>query len=83
MNNISAFVDKGTEKATLELTYILDNIPFPEGVQLTINNLSEGESGVLRPRKGSKDKGIDISLAHCFTLEDVVRELIWLVKERK
>lgn len=81
MNNISAFVDKETEKATLELTYILDNIELPDGVQLTINNLNNAESGVLRSRKG--EKIIDISLAHCFSLEDVVRELIGLVAARK
>ena len=51
-----------------------------DGVQLTINNLREAESGVLRPQKGEKQ--IDISLAHCYSLEDVVRELIRLVAER-
>ena len=81
MNNIAAFVESDNEQVTLELTYILDKIEFPEGVQLAINNLSNAESGVKRSRKG--DKIVDISLAHCFTLEDVVRELLVLVAARK
>lgn len=81
MNNISAFVEMDNKEVTHQLTFKLDEIEIPENVWITINNLRNAESGVLRTRKG--DKTIDISLAHCFTIEDVVRELIKLVAERK
>lgn len=46
---------------------------------ITINNLKGAESGVLR-----KDgKVVDISLANCYTLEDVVRELVFLLAKQE
>jgi hypothetical protein len=81
MSNISAFVDKETEQATQKLADLLRNIDRPDYVWLTINNLSDAESGVLRDERNAPV--IDISLAHCFTMEDVVRELIKLVAEQK
>lgn len=82
MSNISAFVEMDNKQATLELTHLLDEIEIPENVYLTINNIHDGESGVMRT-DDSNEKSIDISLAHCFTMEDVVRELIKLVAEQK
>ena len=81
MKSISAFANKETEQATLEICNLLKQIELPEGVQLTVNNLRNAESGVLRIRKGKKT--VDISLAHCFTMEDVIRELIGLVAANK
>ena len=81
MKSISAFANKETEQVTLEMCNLLKQIELPEGVQLTVNNLSNAESGVLHTRKGKKI--VDISLAHCFTMEDVVRELIGLVAANK
>lgn len=72
---ISAFVETNNQEATQKLYAILDQIDLPSDVHLTINNLDDAESGILR-----KDgKVIDISLAHCFTLEDTVRELVTLL----
>ena len=79
--NICAFVEMDNKDATLQLTYLLDKIEFPEGVQLAINNLNDAESGVRRPRKG--EKIVEISLAHCYNLEDVVRELLYLLAKGK
>ncbi|MCB0630423.1 MAG: hypothetical protein KDD15_11840 [Lewinella sp.] len=81
MSGISAFADKSTEQATLKICDLLEEIERPEGVRMTVNNLSNAESGVLRTK--DENPVIDISLAHCFTLEDVVRELIKLVAEKK
>lgn len=39
------------------------------------NNLKDAKSGVLR----EGGKAVDISLANCYTLADVVRELVGLV----
>ena len=74
---ISLYAEKETEKATLELYKQLEQIDFPEGVGITINNLAEAESGILR-----KDgKVVDISLAHCYTLQDALREMARLIME--
>lgn len=81
MSGISAFADKRTEQATLRMCDLLEEIERPEGVRLTVNNLSNAESGVLRAE--DDNPVTDISLAHCFTMEDVVRELIKLVAEQK
>ena len=81
MNDISAFVEMDNKEATRQLTFLLDHVELPQNVRLTINNLNNAESGVLRTHKG--DRTIDISLTHCFTMEDVARELIKLVAARK
>ncbi|MCO6476343.1 MAG: hypothetical protein J5I94_06965 [Phaeodactylibacter sp.] len=72
---ISLFVEKENEQATLALYRILDAIDLPEDVGITINNMRDAKSGVLR----EDGKVVDISLANCYTLEDVVRELVGLV----
>ena len=69
---ISLFVDKKTDEATMKLYHILDGLNLPDNVNITINNLKDAKSGVLR----EDDKVVDISLANCYTLEDVVRELV-------
>ncbi|MCB9036699.1 MAG: hypothetical protein H6557_08785 [Lewinellaceae bacterium] len=72
---ISVFVNKETDEATMKLYHILDGLNLPDNVNITINNLKDAESGVLR----EDGKVVDISLANCYTLEDVVRELVGLV----
>lgn len=72
---ISVFVNKETDEATMKLYRILDGLNLPDNVNITINNLKDAESGVLR----EDGKVVDISLANCYTLEDVVRELVGLV----
>ncbi|MCB0566387.1 MAG: hypothetical protein KDD01_18615 [Phaeodactylibacter sp.] len=72
---ISLFVEKENEQATLALYRILESIDLPEDVGVTINNMRDAKSGVLR----EDGKVVDISLANCYTLEDVVRELVGLV----
>ena len=72
---ISVFVNKETDEATMKLYRILDGFNLPDNVNITINNLKDAESGVLR----EDGKVVDISLANCYTLEDVVRELVGLV----
>ena len=72
---ICLFVEKENEQATLALYRILESIDLPEDVGVTINNMRDAKSGVLR----EDGKVVDISLANCYTLEDVVRELVGLV----
>ena len=72
---ISVFVNKETDEATMKLYHILDGLNLPDNVNITINNLKDAESSVLR----EDGKVVDISLANCYTLEDVVRELVGLV----
>ena len=55
----------------------LEQITFPEGVNITVNNLPDAKSGVLRQYGQVKD----ISLAHCYTLADAVREPVGLLAE--
>jgi hypothetical protein len=75
---ISLFVEKENEQATLALYRILEAIELPEDVGITINNMRDARSGVLR----EDGKVMDISLANCYTLEDVVRELVNLVANK-
>ena len=72
---ISLFAEKDNEQATLALYEILESIGLPDNVSIAINNTLDAESGVLR----EDGKVVDISLANCYTLEDVVRELVGLV----
>ncbi len=72
---ISLFAQKNNEQATLALYETLQDIDFPEDVGIAINNIEGGKSGILR----KNGKVVDISLANCYTLEDVVRELIGLI----
>ena len=72
---ISLFVEKENEQATLALYRILESIDLPDDAGITINNMRDAKSGILR----EDGKAVDISLANCYTLEDVVRELVGLV----
>ena len=74
---ISLYAEKETEQATLALYQQLEQIDFPEGLGITINNLAEAESGILR----KEGKVIDISLAQCYTLQDALREMARLILE--
>ena len=76
---ISVFVNKETDEATMKLYHILDGFNLPDNVNITINNLKDAESGVLR----EDGKVVDVSLANCYTLEDVVRELVGLVARQE
>lgn len=81
---ISLFVDKESDAATMQLYEILQKLDLPEDVHITINNLEGAESGVLHSEVGTayaKQDAypVDISLAHCYSLEDVVRELVKLM----
>ena len=76
---ISLFAEKDNEQATLALYEILESIGLPDNVSIAINNTLDAESGVLR----EDGKVVDISLANCYTLEDVVRELVGLVKRQE
>ena len=76
---ISLFVDKETDEATMKLYHILDGLNLPDNANITINNLKDAESGVLR----EDGKVVDVSLANCYTLEDVVRELVGLVARQE
>ena len=76
---ISLFVEKENEQATLALYRILESIDLPEDVGVTINNMRDAKSGILR----EDGKVVDISLANCYTLEDVVRELVGLVARQE
>lgn len=74
---ISLFVDKESDAATTALYEVLNGFDLPADVHITINNLPEAESGVLR----EEGQLVDISLANCFSVEDVVRELVCLLRE--
>ena len=76
---ISLFVEKENEQAALALYRILESIDLPEDVGVTINNMRDAKSGILR----EDGKVVDISLANCYTLEDVVRELVGLVARQE
>lgn len=72
---IALFVDKENDEATMPLAEVMEAFDLPKDVQLTINNTKNGESGVLM----DEGRVVDISLANCYTLEDVVRELMLLI----
>lgn len=72
---IALFVDKDNDEATMPLAEVMEAFDLPSDVQLTINNTKNGESGVLM----DEGRVVDISLANCYTLEDVVRELMLLI----
>lgn len=72
---ISLFSEKVDERATLALYDLLEELNLPEGTTLSINNIPPAESGILF--EGGRP--VDISLANCFTMQDVVRELLQLL----
>jgi hypothetical protein len=72
---ISLFVDKQSDEATMQLYQLLEAFALPQDVNLTINNIPGGRSGILV----EDGRVVDIYLANCYTVEDVVRELIVLI----
>ena len=72
---ISLFVDKQSDAATMQLYETLEQMDLPKDVNITINNLEGAKSSILR----EEGRVVDISLANCYSLEDVVRELILLM----
>ena len=72
---IALFVAKENDEATTTLAQAMEAFDLPSDVQLTINNTKNGESGVLM----DEGRVVDISLANCYSMEDVVRELMLLV----
>lgn len=72
---ISLFVDKKSDAATMKLFEALEKMELPKDVNITINNLEGAESGMLR----KEGRVVDISLANCYSMEDVVRELVGLM----
>lgn len=74
---VSLFAEKSNEQVTLELYKTIQNLGLPKDVNISINNTLDAKSGLL-----FKDgKLVDISLANCYTLEDMITELIRLMGE--
>ena len=74
---VSLFAEKSNEQATLELYNTIQSLGLAKNVDISINNTLEAKSGLLY----EDGKLIDISLANCYTLEDMIRELIKLMGE--
>jgi len=72
---ISLFAEKENEVTTMDLYKVLSAFALPQEVRLSINNTQGGRSGILV----EDGRVVDISLANCYTVEDVVRELIALI----
>lgn len=77
MTSISLFAEKDTEKQTLALYDIINTFDLGSAPNLSINNTRDAKSGLLF-REG---KLIDISLANCYKMEDVVVTLINLLSD--
>ena len=78
-NNWGPWYRQGCEQPKLIQYCIRYDIGFTEDVGVTIKNMRDAKSGGVR----EDDKVVDISLANCYTLEDVVRELVGLVKRQE
>ena len=65
----------GCSSLILALHKELEQIEFPVGLTITINNTADAESGTLY----EEENLIELSLAHCYSLADVVRELTRLM----
>lgn len=74
---IALFVTKDNDEATMPLAQAMQALDLPADVQVTINNTQGSKSGVLL----DNGKVVDISLAGCYSLEDVVCELVRLLAE--
>ena len=74
---ISLFTEKTTDKPTMELYRVIEGFQLPEDINISINNTQDAQSGLLF----EDGKLVDISLANCYTLEDMIRELIKLMGE--
>lgn len=74
---IALFTEKGTDQPTMEFYEIIESFQLPEDINISINNTREAESGLLF----EDGKLVDISLANCYTLEDMITKLIRLMGE--
>ncbi len=75
MKDIGLFVDKESREATLLFHHQLQELDWPEELGLAINNIKGGHSSILL-----KDGNVaEISLANCYSLADMVRELARLI----
>jgi len=72
---VSLFAEKSNEQATLELYKTIQNQDLAKDVNISINNTLDAKSGLLF----EDGKLVDISLANCYTPEDMIRELIQLM----
>lgn len=72
---VSLFVNKQTDKPTMELYQVIEGFQLPEDINISINNTEGAKSGLLF----EDGKLVDISLANCYTPEDMIRELIQLM----
>jgi hypothetical protein len=72
---ITLFAEKENEVTTMDLYKVLSAFTLPRDVRISINNTRGGRSGILV----EDGRVADISLANCYTVEDVVRELIVLI----
>jgi hypothetical protein len=72
---VSLFAEKSNEQATLELYKTIRNQDLAKDVNISINNTLDAQSGLLF----EDGKLVDISLANCYTPEDMIRELIQLM----
>jgi len=72
---ISLFTEKDNKAATLALYEQLQSLGLPKGVTLSINN-TEGAKSVVYTRNGEP---VNFSLANCYTMEEVVQELVGLL----
>ena len=74
---VSLFAEKSNEQATLELYKTIQSLGLAKNVDISINNTLDAKSGLLF----EDGKLVDISLANCYTLEDMITELIRLMGE--
>ena len=74
---IALFTEKGTDQPTVELYQVIEGFQLPEDINISINNTRDAKSGLLF----EDGKLVDISLANCYTLEDMITELIRLMGE--
>lgn len=74
---ITLFAEKENEATTLDLYKVLSAFALPKEVRLSINNTQGARSGILE----ENGRAVDISLANCYTVEDVIRELIILISK--
>ena len=77
MRSISLFAEKDTEKQTLALYDIINKFDLSPTPKLSINNTRDAQSGLLF----RDDQLVEISLANCYNMEDVVVSLIQLLSD--
>lgn len=75
---ISLFTEKDNKAATLVLYEQLQSLGLPKGVTLSINN-TKGAKSMVYTRNGEP---VNLSLSNCYTMNDVVQELVSLLAKR-